>query len=189
MTTVDNGTVDTGTVAELAELAGTWTVDAAHSLVAFSVVHMTIARVTGRFDVLDGEVDVTASAASLRVRVATASVSSGHPKRDELIRSADFLDSARFPELEFTASATGFSAGDWTLPGLLSIRGVARPVELAVRTGGVVEHRGATRAGFSARTTLDRREFGLRFDGLLAGGGAVVSNRVDVVIEAELVRA
>ncbi|WP_432854022.1 YceI family protein [Amycolatopsis sp. CA-161197] len=182
-------TVDETTHRPLETLAGTWTVDAAHSLVAFSVVHMTIARVTGRFDVLDGEVEVTPSGASVHVRVATASASSGHPKRDELIRSADFLDTERFPELEFTASCDGFSAGDWTLPGRLTIRGVTRPIELAVRTGGVVDHRGATRAGFSAWTSLDRREFGLKFDGLLAGGGAVVSNLVDIVIEAELVRA
>ncbi|QYN18502.1 YceI family protein [Amycolatopsis sp. DSM 110486] len=184
MTTVDE------TVRRSREaLAGTWTVDAAHSLVAFSVVHMTIARVTGRFDVLDGEVEGTLSGASVHVRVATGSVSSGHPKRDELIRSADFLDTERFPELEFTASCDRFSARDWTLPGSLTIRGVTRPIELAVRTGGVVDHRGATRAGFSARTSLDRREFGLRFDGLLAGGGVMVSNLVDIVIEAELVRA
>ncbi|MGW4488022.1 YceI family protein [Amycolatopsis sp. NPDC004368] len=183
MTTVDQQAL------ALDALTGTWTVDAAHSLVAFSVVHMTIARVTGRFDVLDGAVEVTERGASLGVRVATGSISSGHPKRDELIRSPDFLDSERFPEMEFTAACERLPAVDWVLPGRLTIRGVARPVELEVRTGGVIDHRGATRAGFSARTSLDRREFGVRFDGLLAGGGAVVSNRVDVVIEAELVRA
>jgi polyisoprenoid-binding protein YceI len=75
----------------------------------------------------------------------------------------------------------------WTLQGALTTRGVSRQVALDVVTGGVVVHRGATRAGFSATTTVDRRDFGLSFDAVMAGGGAVVSYKVDVVIGAELV--
>src|SRR5580700_6086465 len=84
--------------------AGTWTIDAAHTLVEFSVRHMTIARVTGRFGAVNGTVQVPADnplAATVTASIDVTSVSSGHPKRDELIRSADFLDAENFPVMTF----------------------------------------------------------------------------------------
>ena len=98
---------------------GTWTIDAAHTVVEFSVRHMTVARVTGRFAAVSGEVKVPDGdplAATVTVSIDVSSVASGHPKRDELIRSADFLDAATFPVITFTsgpartaATATGRS--------------------------------------------------------------------------------
>lgn len=176
------------------ELAGTWIIDAAHSVVQFSVRHMTIARLASRFDVLDGSVAFTASteglSATVTADVDVSSVSSGHPRRNELITSEEFLDVVRHPVMSFLASV-GPDAGrpQFTLNGDITLKGVARGIELEVEYGGFVEHRGAKRLGYSARGVLDRREFGLGFDARLPGGGLVVSNRVDLELQIELVKS
>ena len=130
---------------------GTWTIDAAHTLVEFSVRHMTVARVTGRFAAVSGEVKVPdgdPTSATVSVSIEVASVSSGHPKRDELIRSADFLDAEHFPVITFTSEPADPGAdGQWRIPGVLAIKGVSQPVTLYATFGGVISHRGATRAG------------------------------------------
>ena len=174
--------------------AGTWTIDAAHTLVEFSVRHMTVARVTGRFAAVSGEVKVPDGdplAATVSVSLDVASVSSGHPKRDELIRSSDFLDAETFPLITFTSEPAepGNREGAWRIPGVLTIKGVSKPVVLDAVFGGVISHRGATRAGFSATTTVDRKDFGVSWGALLDSGGAIVSDTVTISLEVELVRA
>ena len=110
--------------------AGTWTIDAAHTLVEFSVRHMTIARVTGRFGAVNGTVQVPADnplAATVTASIDVTSVSSGHPKRDELIRSADFLDAENFPVMTFISEhAVPGPQGHWRIPGQLTIKNVSR---------------------------------------------------------------
>ena len=145
---------------------GTWTIDAAHTLVEFSVRHMTVARVTGRFAAVSGEVKVPDGdplAATVSVSIDVPSVASGHPKRDELIRSADFLDAERFPVITFTSEPAGLGAdGQWRIPGMLTIKGISQPVTLYTTFGGVISHRGATRADSprrprsTARTSASR---------------------------------
>jgi len=173
--------------------AGTWTIDAAHTLVEFSVRHMTIARVTGRFGAVSGRVVVPEDnplGATVTAEIDVASVSSGHPKRDELIRSADFLDVDNFPVMVFHSEpAVPVADGRWRIPGELTIKGVSRPVELDATFEGVISHRGATRAGFSAMTEINRREFGVTWNGTLDAGGAVVSDTIRITLEVELVRA
>ena len=171
---------------------GTWTIDAAHTLVEFAVRHMTVARVTGRFGAVSGEVKVPDGdplAATVTVSIDVSSVSSGHPKRDELIRSADFLDAATFPVITFTSEpAEDAGDGSWKIPGVLTIKGVSLAT-LNATFGGVISHRGATRAGFSATTTINRKDFGVSFGALLDTGGAVVSDTVTISLEVELVHA
>ena len=172
---------------------GTWTIDAAHTLVEFSVRHMTVARVTGRFAAVSGEVKVPDGdplSATVSVSIDVTSVSSGHPKRDELIRSADFLDAGRFPVITFTSEPADRGAdGQWRIPGVLTIKGASQPATLYATFGGVISHRGATRAGFSATTTINRKDFGVSFGALLDSGGAVVSDAVTISLEVELVHA
>jgi polyisoprenoid-binding protein YceI len=172
---------------------GTWTIDAAHTLVEFSVRHMTVARVTGRFSAVSGEVKVPDGdplAATVSVSIDVAGVASGHPKRDELIRSADFLDAEHFPVITFTSEPAEPAAdGQWRIPGVLTIKGVSRPVTLYATFGGVISHRGATRAGFSATTTINRKDFGVSFGAVLDSGGAIVSDAVTISLEVELVHA
>lgn len=171
---------------------GTWTVDAAHTLVEFSVRHMTVARVTGRFAAVTGEVKVPDGdplSATVSASIDVASVSSGHPKRDELIRSADFLDAENFPVITFASEPAADADGQWRIPGVLTIKGISQPVTLQAAFGGVISHRGATRAGFSATTTINRKDFGVSFGAVLDSGGAIVSDTVTISLEAELVRA
>ena len=172
---------------------GTWTIDAAHTLAEFSVRHMTVARVTGRFAAVSGEVKVPDGdplSATVSVSIDVASVSSGHPKRDELIRSADFLDAERFPVITFTSEPADPGAdGQWRIPGVLTIKGVSQQVTLYATFGGVISHRGATRAGFSATTAVNRKDFGVSFGAVLDSGGAVVSDKVTISLEVELVHA
>jgi polyisoprenoid-binding protein YceI len=172
---------------------GTWTIDPAHTLVEFSVRHMTVSRVTGRFSVVSGEVKVPDDdplAATVDVSIDVASVSSGHAKRDDLIRSADFLDAERFPVITFASRPAEYRADDdWKIPGVLTIKGISQPVTLDATFNGVIGHRGATRAGFSATTAVNRKDFGVSFNGVLDSGGAVVSDKVMISIEVELIRA
>jgi polyisoprenoid-binding protein YceI len=173
--------------------AGTWTIDAAHTLVEFSVRHMTIARVTGRFGAVNGTVQVPADnplAATVTASIDVTSVSSGHPKRDELIRSADFLDAENFPVMTFISEhAVPGPQGHWRIPGQLTIKNVSRPVELDAVFGGLIQHRGAVRAGFSATTEIGRKDFGVSWNAALDAGGAIVSDAVRISLEVELVRA
>lgn len=170
---------------------GLWEVDAAHTIVAFSVRHMTIATVTGRFPDVTGQLRVTDDGtATITARIATDTVWAGHPRRDELVRSPEFLDVEHYPELTFTGRIEAWPAaagGPVDATGELTIKGTTQPVQLTGTFGGVVTHRGATRAGFTADTRIDRREFGLAFAGMLDTGGAVVSNDVELHLEVELV--
>ena len=170
---------------------GTWTIDAAHTLVEFSVRHMTIATVRGRFGVVDGVVTVPADdplGATVKADIDVSAVTSGHPKRDELIRSADFLDAEQFPLMTFeSTSAEHVGEDKWRILGTLSIKGQSRPVALDAVFGGVISHRGATRAGFSAVTQINRKDFGVTWSGALDTGGAVVSDTVQIALEVELV--
>ncbi|MFI6577922.1 YceI family protein [Nocardiopsis sp. NPDC050513] len=180
----------TGTATPLSP--GIWTIDAAHSLVGFSVRHMTVARVHGRFLAFDGRVTVPPDdpfGATVSTAVDVASVSSGHPMRDDLIRSPDFLDAAAHPVMAFASRPVELVGGDrFRVPGDLTIRGATRPVVLDAVFGGQVEHRGAVRAGFSATAVIRRREFGVTWSGVMDTGGAVVSDEVRITLEVELVR-
>jgi polyisoprenoid-binding protein YceI len=172
---------------------GTWTIDAAHTTVEFTVRHMTIARVSGRFGAVDGLVAVPADdpfGATVRASIDVTSVSSGHPKRDELIRSADFLDVEQYPVMTFESDRAEATALDhWRIPGTLTIKNQSRRVELDAVFGGVVSHRGATRAGFSAKTQISRADFGVTWNAALDSGGAIVSDTIRITLEVELVRA
>jgi polyisoprenoid-binding protein YceI len=183
--------MSTQLVPQIMELQpGDWDIDPAHTVVRFSVRHMTVARVSGRFPQVSGslvvpedEVQPTVSAV-----IGVGSVQSGHPKRDELIRSAEFLDAEQYPQITF--DSTGFTAtgnGRYQVSGELTIKRVTRPVLLDAELGGVVTHRGAQRAGFSAATTVDRKDFGVMWNGLLDSGGAIVSDKVKIELEVELV--
>ena len=122
---------------------GTWTIDAAHTLVEFAVRHMTVARVTGRFAAGTGEVKVPDGdplAATVTFSIDVSSVASGHPNRYELIRSDYFLDAATFPVITYTSEpAEDGGAGAWKSPGVLTIKGVQQAIHPPIATfGGVI---------------------------------------------------
>ena len=169
-----------------------WTFDAAHTDVRFKVKHLGITNVTGHFrdyDIavtLDPE-DVSSMAA--RATIDVGSIDTGVDRRDDHLRSEDFFFAEQHPEITFVSKGVEKGNGDeFTLLGDLTMRGVTLPVELDAELLGVATGSdGKRRAGFEARGTVDRTDFGLKWDNLTEAGGLVVSHDVDIILDVQLV--
>ncbi len=170
-----------------------WTFDLAHSSVEFTVRHMVVSKVRGRFTKWGGalEMDETdPTRTNVDVAIEAASVDTGVEQRDAHLRSADFFDVERYPAIAFSSRAVE-RAGEraYRLSGDLTIHGVTRPVTLDVEfAGSARDPWGGVRAGFSARTTIDRKDFGLTYNQLLETGGVLVGEKVEIGIEVEAVK-
>ena len=168
--------------------AGTWTIDPAHSMVSFSVRHL-MSRVRGGFSEVSGRIVTGTDPAesSVSAEIAAASVSTGTQMRDDHLRSADFLDAGRYPVMRFSGGALRPAGGGWVLAGELTIRDVTRPLDLEVEFLGSdpTGLQGERRVGFSALTSISRRDFGITFG--LAGGGAkiVVADTIDIALDVQ----
>ncbi|OLM31722.1 Protein yceI precursor [Pseudonocardia sp. Ae717_Ps2] len=172
-------------------VVGTWDIDAAHSDVSFSVRHMMVSKVRGRFTGVTGEL-VTAERlqdSSVTATVDATSITTGQEQRDGHIRSADFFDVEKYPEWTFRSTGLVAKGGDdYVLAGDLTIKGVTRPVEFALDVNGFgPDAYGGTRAGFTATTTIKRSEFGVDIEMPMDGGGVVVGDKVSVELEIEAV--
>jgi polyisoprenoid-binding protein YceI len=170
---------------------GTWKVDAAHSSVMFSVKHMGIANVRGRFDEFEGTLEVNENLADCRIRgtVKVASVDTGDPKRDEHLRSADFFDVERFPEITFECTRVEAIDDESTrVTGNLTLHGVTRPIVLDVLTEGTdTDPWGNTRAGVEAVGKLKRSDFDMNFSQALASGNKLVGDKVSISLDVSAV--
>lgn len=170
---------------------GTWEIDPSHSMVGFSVRHLMVAKVRGRFGSFAGSFEVGNEPAnsSTTVTIDAASIETRDEKRDAHLRSPDFFDVQSHPTLSFRS--TGFrQTGPTTfeLPGELMIRGVSRPVTLAVEyQGTTLDPWGGTRAGFTATTSIDREDWGLTWNQALEAGGVLVGKTVTIELEIEAV--
>jgi polyisoprenoid-binding protein YceI len=169
-----------------------WKIDSSHSHIEFAVKHLMITTVKGRFADVEGEIvipDGDPSHASVTATINAASIDTHTTQRDDHLRSADFLDAANFPTLTFTSKRITGSADEFTVIGDLTIRGVTREITLeATKEGAGKDPWGGERAGFSAKTKIDRREFGLLWNQAIESGGVVVGNEVKVSIEIEAVK-
>lgn len=173
--------------------AGTWTIDAAHSSVEVIARHLMLAKVRGRFGSYEGEIVVgdTPEDSGVEVTIDAASIDTGEAKRDEHLRSPDFLDVEDHPTLTFR-STEARRTGERTLEvdGDLTIRGVARPVTLDVEYLGVTQDPwGNTRAAFSATTEINREEFGITWNQALETGGVMVGRKLKVELELSAVHS
>ncbi|MFC4947736.1 YceI family protein [Pseudonocardia sp. GCM10023141] len=169
-------------------IAGTWDIDAVHSDVSFSVRHMMVSKVRGRFATFSGTIvtgaDITAS--EVNATIDATSISTGTDQRDEHIRSADFFEVEKHPTWTFASSAVRADGDDYAVDGELTIKGVTRPVTLKLELGGFgPDAYGGTRAGFTATTTINRSDFGVDIAMPLDGGGVVVSEKVQIHLEIE----
>ena len=170
-----------------------WQIDTAHSQVEFSVRHMMISNVRGRFETLEGTVDFdqeNPARSSVDVRIAAASINTRDARRDGHLKSADFFDVEKYPAASFKSTKIEALGGDrYRVTGNLAVHGVSRPVVLeATYEGTGKDPWGGERAGFSATTTIDRREFGLQWNKALETGGVLVGEKVEIEIEVEAVR-
>jgi polyisoprenoid-binding protein YceI len=170
----------------------TWKIDDVHSGIYFKVKHLMVATLRGQFrrfsaDLALDDADLTRS--SVSVTIEAASVDTGHPQRDANLCSANFLDSATFPSLTFRSRRIEHVANDsYRMTGGLTIRDLTREVILEATFGGfVVDPRGARRAGFGARTSIRRGDFGIVWNQVVESGGLAIADRVDIAIEVEAV--
>jgi polyisoprenoid-binding protein YceI len=171
----------------------TWSFDNSHSSIGFSVRHLMISKVRGHFNQWGGtfdydEKDPTRS--KLSVRIDAASIDTRDEKRDAHLRSPDFFDVEKFPALTFESTKVERDGDDFVVTGDLTIHGVTRAVQLKVESlGATKDPWGGYRAGFSASTSVNRKDFGLTWNAALETGGVVVGEKIEIGIEIEAVRA
>jgi polyisoprenoid-binding protein YceI len=171
-----------------------WTVDPTHAEVGFSVRHMMIATVRGRFGAVSGTVTVderNPRNSKVDVTIDATSIDTRQEMRDNHLRSPDFFDVAQFPKLHFVSKSIEGDPrnGDFRVIGDLTIRDVTREVELkATFEGEGKDPWGNERAGFSATGKLNRTDFGLHWNQALETGGVLVSDEVKLSIDVELVK-
>jgi polyisoprenoid-binding protein YceI len=171
-------------------VAGTWDIDASHSTVGFSVRHMMVSKVRGYFREFSGEITTAEDPAQSTVtaRVNMDSIDTRQEQRDAHIRSADFFDVGNHTEMTFRSTAVATDGADWTVTGDLTIKGITKPVTLELELNGFgPDAYGGTRAGFSAKTEISRKEYGVDIDMPMDGGGVVVGDKITVELEIEAV--
>lgn len=171
-----------------------WNIDTAHSGIHFSVRHMVFAKVRGRFAAWRGTVELDPHdllRSKVTVEIDAASIDTGVTDRDNHLRSADFLDVERFPKLRFESTRLEkTSGGRYQVHGNLTLRDVTREVVLDVEYGGQAKDPwGNQRALFTAVTSVDRGDFGLKWNQVLEAGGVLVSDRIDIELEIQAVAA
>lgn len=181
------------TAAPVATTASTWEVDTAHSEVGFKVRHLAVSNVRGNFTKFSGTVKLdekNIANSSVVVTVDTRSVNTNNQKRDKHLRSSDFFDADRYPEMKFVSTRVRKSGDGLEVTGNLTLHGVTKPITLAVEgpTGEVKDPWGKTRRGATARVTINRQDFGLRWSKTLETGGLVVGNDVKIELEVELIK-
>ena len=171
-------------------VAGTWDIDAAHSTVGFSVRHMMVSKVRGYFRTFSG-VLVTAedpTASTVEATIDMDSIDTRQEQRDAHIRSADFFDVGNHTVMTFRSTGVRTDGADWTVVGDLTIKGITKSVELELELNGFgPDAYGGFRAGFSAKTEISRKAFGVDIDMPMDGGGVVVGDKVTVELEIEAV--
>ena len=168
--------------------AGTYAIDPSHSAVEFVVRHLGLAKVRGRFNSFSGTIRVAddPTESAVDVTIESASIDTRDAKRDEHLRSPDFLDAAGHPNLGFHSTAVRRAGDDWHVDGELTIRGVTRPVTLELEFEGAVQDPwGLPRIGCSATTEVDREAFGLTWNQALESGGFLVGKQVRIELSVE----
>ncbi len=169
-----------------------WDIDVGHSAIHFWVRHMVISKVHGRFARWSGTVDLDPqdlARSSVQVRIDAASIDTQVADRDAHLKSADFLDVAKHPEIAFTSKRVEAAAGGLRVVGDLTLHGVTREVALEAEFAGTGKDPwGNERAGFSAKAALDRKDFGLVWNAALETGGVLVGEKVEISIELEAIK-
>jgi polyisoprenoid-binding protein YceI len=172
---------------------GEWRVDPTHSSVEFEIKHMMIATVRGRFREFEGTLLAGETLAESRARgiVKVASIDTNNDDRDAHLRSADFFDAERYPEITFDSSRVESRGGpDFRVTGELTIRDVTREIQLDATVEGVQRDPwGHERAGLRVRGSLNRNDFGLRWQKALESGGFLLGDEVRLLVEVSAVRA
>jgi polyisoprenoid-binding protein YceI len=169
---------------------GTWKVDPVHSSVEFHVKHLGIATVKGRFNEFEGTLEVGPEGARAFGTVEVASVDTRESTRDEHLRSADFFEAERFPQIAFRSTAIrALDEEELEIDADLTIHGVTRAVTLkGVFEGEETDHQGNERVGVSASTQINRSDYDIKFNAALGSGNLVVADKVKILVEVSAVK-
>jgi polyisoprenoid-binding protein YceI len=180
---------DVATLPELGLRTGKWAVDPSHSGVLFSIRHLGLAKVRGRFDRFDTTLDVgpTLAETGVEATIDLDSIDTNNDDRDAHLRSTDFFSTEIHPTMRFVSTAISGANADWQLTGLLTLNGITKPITLDVEFNGLQEFPGQNKrhAGFSATGSLRRSEFGIEF-GLMPLGVDKLALADEVKIELDL---
>ncbi len=172
---------------------GTWTADASHTTVGFSVRHLGLAKVRGRFEgvTAQGTVGDDLASSTVTAEIDMASVSTGNKDRDAHLASTDFFGAEKNPKMTFVSKEITGQGEEYKLTGDLTLNGITKPVELDVEFFGtsVFPMDQSTRAGFSATGSLSRKDFGIEFNMALGGDKVMISDKVALELDVQLVAA
>lgn len=173
--------------------AGEYMIDPDHSQVIFKVKHMGISTVTGRFDLIEGSYtfdDKDMSNSSVETTITATSINTNKQKRDDHLKSPEFLNVEKYPTITFKSKEIKKGDGeDFIIVGDLTINGVTKQVELDAEYGGKAQDpMGDERTAFTAETKIDRKDFGITWNKTLDSGGLVVGDDVKIELEVEGIR-
>jgi len=168
--------------------AGTWTVDNVHSYVGFTIKHMMVSKVRGRFTSFTAGFSTAANPleSTVSATIDATSIDTHNAMRDDHVRSADFFDAANHPTITFASTGIRFEDGEFLLDGELTIRGTTRPVALALDSPAFGPGpQGGLKAGFSASVEINRHDFGVSYNGPIPGGGMALGDKVQITLDIE----
>lgn len=167
-----------------------WTLDKTHSNVKFTVTHMVVSDVDGSFKLFDGSMEHTKpdfSDAKIAFTVDVNSVDTDNENRDKHLKGDDFFNAEKFPTMKFeSTSFTPQGGNKYKLDGNLTIRDVTKPVSFDVTYGGSIAGQRGSKAGFKAKTTINRFDYNLKWDRATETGGLVVAKEVVITVNAQL---
>jgi polyisoprenoid-binding protein YceI len=175
------------------QTATKWAIDPMHSEVQFKVKHLVISTVTGSFKNFEGTVETEGDDfdnASIEFKLDINSIDTSQTQRDEHLKSPEFFDAAQFPHITFKSTSFTKTGDDtYKLAGNLTIKGITNPVTLDVEHGGIAtDFYGNTKAGFEITGKINRKQFGLTWDGVTEAGAIVVGEDIKLHINIQLAK-
>jgi polyisoprenoid-binding protein YceI len=171
----------------------TFKIDPAHTYIGFSVRHMVVSNVKGNFTKFSGTInydstDITKS--KVNVKIDAASITTDNEIRDKHLRSAEFFEVEKYPEITFESTSIEKKGDGYVMHGFLTMRGVKKPIDIPFdMIGHVVDPRGNERIGFEGSASLNRQDYGVAYNAMIEGGGLVAGNTIKIDLEVEAVKA
>lgn len=177
---------------DLSIAPGIWNIDPAHSAIEFTARHLVVTKVRGSFSSFSASIEVAEDLTQSKIsaEIDVASVSTGEQERDTHLKSADFFDVEKFPKMTFASTSITPAGDHFALAGDLTIHGTTRSINLDLEFNGVSKDPwGNTRTGYTATGEISRKDFGMEWNVPLEGSGVLVSDRIQISLEIQLIKA
>ncbi len=178
--------------AVLADISGHYSIDPAHTRLGFVARHAMVTKVRGSFTEFSGTAHVDTADPSksfVSITIVASSIATGQQQRDDHLRSGDFFDIERHPEITFLSTSVGRNGDEWTITGDLTIKGVTRPVRVPFEyTGSAKDPYGNVRIGLEGGAAINRKDWGLTWSAPLETGGVLVSDKVELEFDVSAIK-